>query len=90
MINKGEQIMNNVITLENVKSYSTEANLHKALAKYGLNDYRDAEDHAPMRYIVCKTPDDRWTATFLVSEYFRRNNTGGYVGVASQYGFMSL
>lgn len=72
--------MNRRITIENAKSYSTEANLDKALARLHLTDV--------CRYVVCRTPDGRWTAVFLVTEWAAKE--GGYVGFASQHGFMSV
>lgn len=81
--------MTNKLTLETCKSYATENNLELALAKYNLDNYA-CEGETPCRYIVCRTPEGRWTAIFLVSEYFRVNQTGGYVGFASAHGFMSV
>lgn len=72
--------MNTEILLNDVKSYATEANLRKALAKLGLDNWA--------RYMVTRTADGRWTAIFMVTEYLNRN--GGYAGFASQHGFMSL
>lgn len=80
---------NNVITLENCKSYATEKNLDAALEKFGLNDYSDGYSFN-LRFIKCRNADGRWTAIFMVSEFFSVNMTGGYVGIASQYGFMSI
>lgn len=80
----------NIITLENSKSYATEANLHKALKKYGFDEYREHENCTPCRFIIAKTPDNRWTAIFLLSEHFNSNATGGYVGVFSEKGFMTI
>ena len=77
-----------VLRLDNCKSYATETNLHLALSRLGLAKY-GYEGEIPCRYIVANTPDGRWTAVFLVSEYLRANNTGGYVGFASQHGFLS-
>lgn len=73
--------MNNEINLNEVKSYATEANLRKALSKLNLDTYG-------ARYMITRTPEGRWTAIFLVAEYL--NQHGGYVGFASQYGFMSV
>lgn len=55
-----------------IKSYKLEANLDKALVEAGLNDA-----DAP-RYIKVLTPDGRWTAIVLGSEYAAKN--GGYAG----------
>lgn len=65
-----------------LKSYATEKMLMKKLESYGLADYDD------LRYIVCRTAEGRWTAVFLVSQY--ANKRGGYAGIASQFGFMSV
>ena len=81
--------MKNVITLENCRSYATEANLMKGLEKMGLDSY-GFEGEMPCRFVVAKNAENRWTAIFLVSEYFNRNKTGGYVGFASQHGFMTV
>lgn len=82
--------MHNAITLTDCRSYATEANLHKGLKKLGLDDYRDEPHFMPCRYIIARTPDGRWTAIFLASAYFAANKTGGYIGFASQHGFMSI
>ncbi len=71
----------NAITLENAKGYATEANLNKALERTGLKEYG-------CRYLVCRKPDGSWTAVFLVTEWLNKN--GGYIGFASQHGFMSV
>lgn len=79
----------NIITLDNAKAYASEANLQKALVRLNLHSYGSLGE-TPCRYIVARTPDGRWTAIFLATEYFRNNDTGGYVGFASQHGFMSV
>jgi hypothetical protein len=85
------QEMTNAITPENCKSYATEANLDKALEKMGLSDYRDdVSNRMSCRYIKCQNGEGRWTAVFMVSEFFNVNKTGGYVGFASRRGFMSV
>lgn len=81
---------NHIITLENCRSYSTQANLEKALDNWRFNSYRADINKSPCRYVICKTPDDRWTAIFLLSEHFRINKTGGYLGVFSDRGFMTI
>lgn len=81
--------MNNVITLDNCKSYTSEKNLDKALARVGLDNYGE-DGEVPCRYIKSRNAEGRWTAIFLVSEYFSRNKTGGYVGFAGQHGYMSV
>ena len=81
--------LRHVITLENCRSYATEANLDKALAKSGLDNVTMGCD-IPCRLIKCRNAEGRWTAVFLVSEFFNRNKTGGYVGFASEHGFMSV
>jgi len=81
--------MTNVITLENCKSYATEANLDRGLTSYGLDNYHGGEQFT-LRYIKCRNAEGRWTAVFMVSEYFNVNKTGGYLGLASQFGFMSI
>lgn len=81
--------MNHVLTLTECKSYATEANLMKALNKTGLDNYA-CEGEVPCRFIVCQNGEGRWTAIFMVSEYFRTNKTGGYIGFAGRHGFMSI
>lgn len=80
----------NKITLENCKSYATEANLEAALRRLGLDNYTEDDGGIPCRYIVARTPDGRWTAIFLASQFFRANKTGGYVGFASEHHFMTV
>jgi len=80
---------NEIITLETAKSYASEKNLIAGLERLGLSSFAD-EGETPCRYIIARTPEGRWTAIFLVTEYFRRNNTGGYAGFASQHGFISI
>ena len=67
------------ITLDECKGYATQANLHKALAKTGLDSY----DH-----IECLKPDGKWTAIFI----FERARQKGqcYMGFAAQHGFMTV
>ena len=81
--------MTHVITLDECKSYATEANLDKALARTGLDNCTMGEK-IPCRFIKVKNSQDRWTAVFLVSEFFNRNKTGGYVCFAAEHGFMSV
>jgi hypothetical protein len=80
----------NEIHLDDCKSYATEANLEKALSNLGLDDWRESDTQMPCRYIKCRNAEGRWTAVFLVQEYFNVNKTGGYVGFAAQHGFMSI
>lgn len=80
-----------IITLENAKSYATEANLDKALERLGLASYTSTDGmgrEITCRYIKALTPEGRWTAIFLVGEH--ANHCGGYVGFAAQHGFMSV
>jgi len=81
--------MTNILSIEDCKSYATEENLMKALTRMNLRSYGSA-DEVPCRFIPARTADGRWTAIFLVSEYMSRNKTGGYIGFASQHGFMSV
>jgi hypothetical protein len=73
--------MSHTISLQDCKGYSSEANLHRALKRLHLDEH-------PCRRIICRKPDGNWTAIFMVSEYL--NQHGGYVGFASQHGFMSV
>jgi hypothetical protein len=77
--------MSNVITLENSASYATEANLDRAIAQRGLDCYCEMDHQRPLRFIKCRNAEGRWTAVFMVSEFFRVNNTGGYVGLAHPF-----
>ena len=74
--------MNNEITILDSKGYATEKNLRKALAK------RELDQIEGLRYLIVRKPIGDWTAIFLVSDYLR--GRGGYVGIASQFGFMSV
>jgi len=45
----------------------------------------------PMRYIVVYLPNrKRFTTIFLLTEFLRRNNTGGYVGAISDAGYVGI
>lgn len=82
---------NHEISLETAKGYKTEKNLRKRLADLGLDNWTSTNGKGyemKCRYIVCLKPDGTWTAIFLVSEFM--NQCGGYVGFASQHGFMSV
>ena len=82
--------MNNLIDINLCASYATEANLDRALARLGLDDYKQEPHEMACRYIKCRNDKGRWTAIFLASQYFTVNKTGGYVCFASQHGFMSI
>jgi len=73
--------MQTLITLDDCKGYASEANLKRALTRTGLDTYG-------ARYVICRKTDGQWTAIFLAGEYVRQH--GGYVGFASQHGFMSV
>lgn len=79
----------NNIDINTCKSYASEKNLDKALAKLGLDNYGE-DGEVPCRFMKVRNDLGRWTAIFLVSEYFSRNKTGGYIGFASYHGFMSV
>jgi hypothetical protein len=59
-----------------VSSYVSLANLNKALEKHGILNHR---------HLTVQTIDGRWTAIFPAS-----NITGGYLGIYSQHGFMTI
>lgn len=73
-------INKNEITVPDVKTYATRANLEKALADTGLDKHGS-------RYIVVQH-NERWTAIFLASEWCAQN--GGYAFFAGQHGFLSV
>lgn len=50
-----------------IRSYGTEANLMRELNKRGYDEV------GMPRYVVTRTPDGRWTAIFLVTEWLRKN-----------------
>lgn len=58
------------------KSYTSVANLQKALEKLGFADHR---------HLVVWTEDGRVTAVFPAS-----NIQGGYIGLYAQHGFYTL
>lgn len=80
---------NNVITLEDCRGYATEENLRKGLKRLGLDDWRENDHAVPCRYVICRKPDGKWTAIFMVTEFVNRCG-GCYVARASQHGFMSV
>lgn len=70
------------IDINDCKAYATESNLDKALVRTGLANIDG------LRYMKVRNAEGKWTAIFLVSEWINAN--GGYVGFASQHGFMSV
>lgn len=60
-----------------VRSYATEEGLMKGLKKFGFD-----ED----RFLVVKTLENRYTAIFSVSNF----SNGGYIGLYSSKGFMTM
>lgn len=71
--------MNNVISIEEARSYATVENCVKAIEKYNLSH---------LRHIICYNSAGRCTVVFLVSEHI--NKHGGYAGIAARHGFMSV
>ena len=49
------------------RTYGSEANLMKELKKRGYDEV------GMPRYVVTRTPEGRWTAIFLVTEWLRKN-----------------
>ena len=78
------------LSIDDCRSYATEANLDKAIAKHGLDNWTDSTRHGQhtCRYMKVRNSEGRWTAIFLVSEH--ANLCGGYIGFAAQHGFMSV
>lgn len=68
------------ISIADAKGYATEANLARAIERAALP--------SELRYFICRKPDGKWTAVYLVSEYLRQR--GGYVMMAAQHGFTSV
>lgn len=81
--------MQNHLSIEDCKSYASEKNLDRALVKLNLSSY-GSQGEVPCRFIKAMNAKGRWTAIFLVTEFMNRNQCGGYVGFASQHGFMSV
>ena len=83
--------MRHVIDINESRSYTSEANLDKALKRYGLFNYSDIAPNGSeitLRYLKCRNAEGRWTAVFCVTKFI--NAVGGYAGIASQYGFTSI
>lgn len=72
---------NSYFNIDNCKSYKTEDNLYKAINKLGFTREMD-------QFIVVCNRQGRFTAVFYSSSLRLRN--GGYVGVYSQHGFMTV
>ena len=81
--------MTNHLSIEDCKSYATEENLDRGLARLGLDNWTNGEE-VPCRFMKVRNSEGRWTAIFMVTEFFNRNRSGGYVGFASRHGFMSI
>jgi len=67
----------NLDVIETCRDYSTRANLEKALERLGFEDHRHV--------VVCNTKG-RFTAIFPASNF----HDGGYIGLYSQHGFLTL
>ncbi|QNH71969.1 hypothetical protein P9VFCI_086 [Rhizobium phage P9VFCI] len=72
---------NSYFNIDNCKSYKTEDNLYKAINKLGFCVEMDS-------FIVVCNREGRYTAIFAPSS--PRIRDGGYLGVYSQYGFMTF
>ena len=72
--------MTRTITLESAKGYATETNLMKALERTGLKEWELAR-----QIIIARKPDGKWTAIFCLD-----HSKGGYIALASQYGFLTV
>ena len=81
--------MSNIINIDTSRSYKTEAGLHRAIEKHGLDNLVGSKNY-PLRYIVCQNSQSRWTAIFLLGDWFRSNDEGGYAGFIAEKGFMSI
>lgn len=73
---------NRIDIQEDVRSYKTQTGLCRGIEKFGLDNIDG------LKYVVCKTESGRWTAIFMITNYL--NKHGGYAGLASQHGFMSV
>ena len=69
-----------IVTLDNAKSYATEANLRAALTRTGLDQWDLAES-----IVITRTADARWTAIFILDR-----SQDGYIAAASALGFYSF
>lgn len=64
-------LINSNVEWKHVKSFATEANLMKYIAKVEGEGYTDVTD----RFFVIRTPEGRWTAIVQLDK-----TKGGYVG----------
>lgn len=75
------------------KSYATEAAAERATKKVALACAKHIhcdENARSARYVVFFNEAwGRWVGAIDISEVLSRQNTGGYVGVASSHGFYS-
>jgi hypothetical protein len=69
-----------IMNIDTAKSYATEANLVKALGKFGFAEYR---------HVVVRNRAGRWTAIFPVSEITGPNGCG-YLGLFACKGFKTI
>lgn len=76
----GQELEEKTLTLDECKSYASEANLMKGLKKHGLLVYRP---------LICRNSEGRWTAVFSLN-YAMNVVEQNYVGFASQHGFMTI
>jgi hypothetical protein len=68
-----------IFQLDNCKSYATEKALMKKLETTGLIN---------MMPVICCNREGRWTAIFGLDNAMK--GQGGYLGFASQYGFLTI
>lgn len=76
------------------KSYESYENACKVAQKFcdkALEDHPHFKDSFPLEYIPVFMPNiHRWVLLFRVSEFFRRNKNGGYIGFAAEAGHWSI
>lgn len=49
-----------------------------------------SQDFVPMMYVIVQRSDERFVPVFLLTQFLRDNECGGYIGVLSRMGFVSI
>jgi hypothetical protein len=69
-----------IMNIDTAKSYATEANLEKALERFGFAAYR---------HVAVRNREGRWTAIFPLSEITGKGGCG-YLGLFASKGFKTI
>lgn len=89
------KIVESVIGDRTVKSYKTYAVAEQKAEEARIKGEQsfmlsDDQKFVPMMYVIVQRSDGRFTPVFLMTQFLRINECGGYIGVFSQMGYISI